>query len=121
MIRKDLQALSNPNFFSIFNLSHIIRSAVPGKNLGKYSFRNAEGNWPISTDIGIMQEYYCHTLLNCRYYIYYSSLCTVVQGFGNCRATWVKIPETFYELLIFSCEFSKMKTPLAEIVKYDQS
>ena len=93
---------------------------ISGKHLGKYSFRNAEGNWPISTDIGIMQEYYCHTLLNCRYYIYYSSLCTAVQDFGNCRATWVKIPETFYELLIFSCEFSKMKIPLAEIVKYDQ-
>ena len=36
---------------------------------GKYSFGNAEGNWCISTDIGILQEYYCHTLLNCRYYL----------------------------------------------------
>ena len=41
----------------------------PGKNLGKYSFRNVEGNGPISTDIGILQEYYCHTLVNCRYYL----------------------------------------------------
>jgi hypothetical protein len=30
----------------------------PGKNLGKYSFRNAVGNWPNRTDIGILQEYF---------------------------------------------------------------
>ena len=53
----------------------------PDKNLGKYSFRNAEGNWCISADIGILQEYYCHTLLNCRYYLLYSSVCTVVYFF----------------------------------------
>ena len=41
----------------------------PGKNLGKYSFRNAEGNWPISTDIGILKEYYYYTLVNIKYYL----------------------------------------------------
>ena len=44
--------------------------AYKGKNLGKYSFRNAEGNWSISTDIGILQEYFCHTLVNSKYYLY---------------------------------------------------
>ena len=52
----------------VSNCCLIDRGPFPGKNLGKYSFKNAEGNWPISIDIGILQEYFCHTLVNCRYY-----------------------------------------------------
>ena len=46
------------------------RSMGPGKNPGKYSFKNADGEDSIVKEIGALVktwEYYCNTLLYCRY------------------------------------------------------